>query len=183
MSKQVKVFAGMATLTLGLGLTTAVLAQQSAPAKAANPDMKFVKHAVSGGLLEVKLGQIAMDQAANPAVKQFGQHMVQDHMRANQQLMNVLAASGIQAPKKIGQKDQECLDKLAKLRGGEFDKEYMKGMVKDHEKTIKLFQQEAEDGQNAQLKAFAQQTLPVLKAHLQMARQTCKQVEDGGSGR
>jgi putative membrane protein len=69
------------------------------------------------------------------------------------------------------------IDKLSKLSGVEFDKEYMADMVKDHEDDVKAFETQANEGNTAEVKSFAGKTLPTLKSHLEMAREVAKKVE------
>jgi len=140
-------------------------------------DSSFVQAAASGGMLEVRLGELAVTKASNPAVRQFGQRMVRDHGMANKQLMSALTASGIRPPTAMLDKDITTFNHLAKLSGAEFDKAYMKHMVEDHKHDVAAFEKEAKDGKDAKVKAFAEQTLPTLKEHLKLAQQTCEQVE------
>jgi putative membrane protein len=61
-------------------------------------DRKFIMDAAHGGMMEVKLGQMAVDKATNPDVKQFGQRMVDDHSKANSELMALASQKGITLP-------------------------------------------------------------------------------------
>ncbi len=145
--------------------------------KALGADSDFVKKAASGGMLEVRLGELAAKQATNPAVRQFGARMVRDHTRANRQLMAALSAEGITPPRVMLDKDIETFNHLAKLSGAEFDRAYMKHMVEDHQADVSLFEKESKDGKDARLKAFAEKTLPTLKEHLQLAQKTQDQLK------
>jgi putative membrane protein len=51
-----------------------------------NKDKKFIHEAAIGGREEVALGKLATQKASSPDVKQFGQRMVDDHSKANDQL-------------------------------------------------------------------------------------------------
>lgn len=133
-------------------------------------DSKFVLEAASGGMLEVKLGKLAEDRAANPDVRKFGERMVTDHTKVNKDLMAVAEKKGIKLPTELTKKHQEAFDKFKDLKGADFDKSYMKGMVKDHEEDAEAFAKEAKDGTDADVKAFAERTLPVIKEHLKMAK-------------
>jgi putative membrane protein len=135
-------------------------------------DTTFAMKAAQGGMAEVKLGQLAVEKASNPDVKAFGQRMVDDHGKANDQLKSVASAEGMTLPTDLNAKDQSEYQKLSQLSGAAFDKAYMKGMVKDHEMDIKDFQKEANNGKDPQLKSFASTTLPILQSHLQMAKDT-----------
>jgi putative membrane protein len=177
-----KLFSLTAVAALALGAAGMALGQgasRTADKSADNfgADSKFVQAAASGGMLEVRLGELAATKASNPAVRQFGQRMVRDHSMANKQLMSALTASGIRPPMAMLDKDVTTFNHLAKLSGAEFDKAYMKHMVEDHKHDVAAFEKEAKDGKDAKVKAFAEQTLPTLKEHLKLAQQTCDQVE------
>jgi putative membrane protein len=133
-------------------------------------DKEFVRHAAQGGMAEVELGKMAQQKAQSPEVKEFGERMVQDHGAANEKLKSVASSMGVDMPKNVGKEHKEAEDKLQKLSGAQFDREYMRTMVKDHQKDVKEFDKEAKSGKDAEVKSFAQETLPTLKDHLQMAQ-------------
>jgi putative membrane protein len=135
-------------------------------------DTVFAMKAAQGGMAEVKLGQLAAEKASDPDVKAFGQKMVDDHSKANDQLKSVASAENMTLPADVDAKDQSEYQKLSQLSGPAFDKAYMKGMVKDHETDVKEFQKEANSGKDPQLKQFASTTLPILQSHLDMAKST-----------
>jgi putative membrane protein len=133
-------------------------------------DTKFAVAAAQGGMAEVQMGQLAVQKATNPDVKAFGQHMVDDHSKANDELKEVASKEGITLPTSVNAKDQALMSRLQNLSGTEFDKAYMKAMVKDHEEDVKEFQKQANSGTDAGLKDFASKTLPTLQSHLDMAK-------------
>jgi putative membrane protein len=133
-------------------------------------DHKFATDAAEGGMAEVQLGQLAVSKASNPDVKNFGQKMIDDHGKANDQFKSVAAGEGITLPTSVGAKNQATYDRLNKLSGAAFDKAYMQDMVKDHETDVKEFEHESQSGGNAAIKNFASQTLPTLQEHLRMAK-------------
>lgn len=135
-------------------------------------DRKFVMNAAMGGMAEVSLGQLAVQKASSADVRQFGQRMVDDHTKANDNLKQVAAQKGLTLPTALDAKHQADMDKLSKLSGDAFDRAYMKDMVKDHQQDTKEFQNEANKGQDADIKSFASTTLPVLQEHLSMAQST-----------
>jgi putative membrane protein len=135
-------------------------------------DRTFVTNAAMGGMAEVELGNLAKEKASSDAVKQFGQRMVTDHTKANDQLKQVAASKNITLPTSLDAKHQAMKDRLSKLSGAEFDRAYMKDMVADHEKDVKEFQKESQSGSDPEIKNFASQTLPTLQEHLQMAKDT-----------
>jgi putative membrane protein len=155
---------------------------QAASTTTANPDHQFARKAAQGGMAEVKLGQLAQDKGQSDAVKDFGKRMVDDHSKANDELESTVAQENIRLPKNLSAHDQATYDRLSKLSGAEFDKAYARDMVMDHKKDIAEFKQEANNGQDPQIKNFASQTLPVLQDHLKMAQDMQQQVGAGSSG-
>lgn len=135
-------------------------------AKLSRTDKMFVEKASTGGMVEVQEGQLAQNQAQSADVKAFGQHMVADHTEAGQKLKSIVDAEGVPAPTDLDKADQKQIDALQKKSGAGFDKQYLKGQLAAHQKTVALFQQEASSGSDPQLKQFASDTLPTLQHHL-----------------
>ena len=133
-------------------------------------DRGFVKKAAEGGLAEVELGKLATEKASSDEVKKFGQRMVDDHSKANDQLKQVASKVGVTLPDKLNPKDQATKDRLSKLSGEQFDAAYMRDMVKDHTKDVAEFRHESQSAKNDDVKNFAAQTLPALQDHLQQAK-------------
>jgi putative membrane protein len=95
-------------------------------------DSKFVKEAAEGGMMEVELGRLATQKASNADVKSFGQRMVDDHSKANDQLKSLASQKGVTLPTTLPADMRQEMDKISKLSGAEFDKMYMSHMLKDH---------------------------------------------------
>jgi putative membrane protein len=118
----------------------------------------------------VQLGKLAAEKAQSPEVKQFGQRMVDDHGKANDLLKQLATAKGVNLPTELDRSTQREMDKLAKLSGADFDREYMKHMVSDHKKDVREFKSEAKKAKDADVKQFASSTLPTLEQHLSLAQ-------------
>lgn len=131
-------------------------------------DTKFAMMAAMGGMAEVGMGKLAAEKGASDEVRQFGQKMVDDHSKANQELMQIASSKGMTLPAALDPKHQAETQKMAALSGEAFDKAYVKMMIKDHKKTVDEFQKESTRGADPELKAFATSTLPTLQEHLQM---------------
>jgi len=123
-----------------------------------------------GGLHEVALGKLAVEKGSSDAVKQFGQKMIDDHVKANDELKQIAAAGGVNLPDALDSKHQSRVDKVAKLSGPEFDKAYIKDQLKYHQQNVKEFQQEAQYGSVAEVKNLASKALPTLQQHLELAK-------------
>ena len=133
-------------------------------------DQTFVKKAAQGGMAEVELGKLATQKASSEDVKKFGQRMVDDHTKANDQLKQIAGNKGVTLPTDLYSKDQALKDRLSKLDGEKFDQAYMKNMVRDHTKDVSEFRKESTSGKDSDLKSFASQTLPTLEDHLKEAK-------------
>ncbi|HEX2973020.1 MAG TPA: DUF4142 domain-containing protein [Tepidisphaeraceae bacterium] len=166
----------LAAVVLMVGVVSLVYAQAQGPAKPAKVDKDFVDKAASGGMFEVQLGTYATTKAQNPDVKKFGQHMVDDHSKANQQLTQIAQQKGITVPQTMDSKDRKNYDRLTKMSGAEFDRAYMSQMIKDHEKDIKEFKHQAQNGKDQDLKTFASNTVPTLESHLRLAEEIAPKV-------
>jgi putative membrane protein len=150
--------------------TTAAPMAATGTAKLSKADQHFVMKAASAGMAEVQAAQLAQQKSQDPKVEEFAQQMITDHTANNQQLTSLAQQKGVDVPTTLDSKDQKEIDKLSKLDGTKFDKMYMKGQVRDHEAVLKLMQKEAQSGKDADLKAFATQTTPVIQKHLDMAK-------------
>lgn len=144
-------------------------------------DMKFAMTAAQDGMTEVELGRLAVQKGTSDAVKQFGQRMIDDHTNANQQLMQLASSKGMTLPTTLDAKHAAMVAKFQRLEGAAFDRAYAKQMVQDHRKAVDLFQKEADRGTDADLKAFASQTLPILQGHLSMAQSMNRGGNAGGN--
>ena len=106
-------------------------------------DKMFLRKAAEGGIAEVKLGQLAAQKSSSDEVKAFGQKMVEDHTKLNNQMAQVADSLGVMLPKSMNKEDQAEYDKLNGLSGNDFDTEYLSLMVKDHHKDLHEFRIEA----------------------------------------
>jgi putative membrane protein len=137
--------------------------------QASNQD-SFWNEAAQSGMAEVMLSNLALQKSQNEQVRTFAQQMVTDHTAANSELTSLASTKNVTLPTDVDSKHRSAMDKLNGMSGTDFDKAYMKQMVKDHEAAVKLFQRQADRGDDADAKAFAAKTLPTLQGHLQMAR-------------
>ncbi|MEJ7767529.1 MAG: DUF4142 domain-containing protein [Chitinophagaceae bacterium] len=133
-------------------------------------DSKFMVKAASGGMMEVELGQLAQQKAQHARVKEFGAMMVRDHTQANNDLKALAANKNIALPATLGEDHQKHVNELREKSGADFDKAYMSMMVDDHKDDVDDFSSASDKGNDADIKAFAAKTLPVLRTHLDSAQ-------------
>jgi putative membrane protein len=147
----------------------ALLGGVPALAAVSSADKTFVTEAAHGGLAEVQLGQLALQKASSPHVKEFAQRMVTDHTQANQDLMELSKSENLTLPTQLDAKHKTEMERLSAMSGSAFDTAYMQHMVQDHKKTVADFQKQAQTGSDPALKSFAQKYLPIIQQHLQLA--------------
>jgi putative membrane protein len=158
-----------------------VLLFGSGPAAAQNAqlsqqDKEFMKKAAMGGKMEIQLGEMAAEKGASEDVTSFGQRMVRDHSEANQKLKTIAQETGVSLPEELDDKHRKTVEKLSGLSGKEFDREYMSAMVKDHDKTIDLFEKQAQQGQHPEVQQFAANTVDTLEEHKRLAKDINQQL-------
>jgi putative membrane protein len=161
----------MARATLifvGIGMWLARAALEQGP-QLEDADRDFVKMAASSGQAEIQLGKLAAERADSAEVRDFAKRLETDHTRSNLELLKLLDAQRIDVPRDMGPY-QETADQSSKLRRVEFDRAYVKQMVKDREEAVARFTTEAKEGHNPELKAYAAKQLPTLQEHLLLAR-------------
>ena len=142
------------------------LAQVNAPATTDTATLNFVSKATHGGMMEVTTGKLAANKAQSADVKAFGERMVRDHSKANEKLMSIAQEKTITVPNMPPMTD----DMLNSASGKEFDRQYVQMMIKDHEKTVAMFEKAAASLPDKDVKMFAAETLPILKDHAQQIK-------------
>lgn len=143
--------------------------EKSGDSDKSSVDAAFIKKAANGGMTEVELGKIAAKNGQKDDVKSFGEQMVKDHGKANDDLKAVASKMNAKVPEKVNAKHQAMIDKFSKMSGDSFDAAYVKEMVKDHKKDVAEFEEAQGKVKNEDLKKFISDTIPVMKGHLEMA--------------
>lgn len=148
------------------GLAFAAFAPQAHAFGTPKPD-EFVQKASVANMFEIETSKLALTRSTNADVKAFAQHMIDDHTAAGTNLKATAdkAGYGANVASTLDEKHQKKLDKLTKEDAEDFDDEYVDAQESAHKKAVKLFKSYADDGDNADLKGFAAQTLPTLEAH------------------
>ena len=134
-------------------------------------DQTFVNMAAGSDAAEVQAGQLAATKARSARVKTFASTMVDAHTKTTQQLMSIAQGKGVTPDATPPQMAQDQMGALTSARPAAFDRLYLHDQVVDHMAAVKVYQDEIANGQDADLKAFATSTLPIIQQHLRMARQ------------
>jgi putative membrane protein len=136
----------------------------------------FVTLAAQSDMLEIDSSKLALQKSDNAKTKTFAQKMIDDHTATSTELKGLLSSGkvGVSAPTTLDKTHQAKLDKLTKLQGKDFTKQYDDMQVSAHKDAVSLFERYSKDGDNPELKAFAGKTLPKLQEHLKMAQELDK---------
>ncbi|WP_145141198.1 DUF4142 domain-containing protein [Pseudomonas duriflava] len=161
--------AGSLSLLLGAMATTTYAADLS-PAE-------FVNQASALGMAEIETAKMAKEKGSSPDVNTFAQKMIDDHTASNKQLSEIAKQKKLEVSTEADLMDKAKAMILKVRQGESFDVAYANNQVESHEKTIELYRQEAESGQDSELKSFAKSTLPTLEHHLKMAKALLEQQE------
>ncbi|WOB10123.1 DUF4142 domain-containing protein [Piscinibacter gummiphilus] len=149
----------------------AALGLMAATAASARSDADFMKQAAQNGAAEIEASKLALQKAQRSDVKAFAEKMVADHTKTSDELKQLAAAKKVSLPDGPSMKQKGELKMISAGDDAKFDERYAKNFgVKAHEETIKLFEEAAKSATDAEVKAFAQKTLPGLNHHLEMAR-------------
>lgn len=157
-------------------------AAQSRAASVSAADQQFMTQAAAAGLAEVELSRLAIHRADSDAVKHFGDRMMRDHSAADAELQRLAEQKGVSLPQELDATHRAAYDRLSTMSGPEFDQAYMVQMMSDHAEAVRLFQHEAQAGQDPDVRGWAATKLPTLQAHAQAAQQIHSQVAQNATG-
>ena len=154
-----------------LALTACLIALAHAQDLGLSPAGKlFLKEAASVDMMEIQLGRVAHDKGSSQEVKDFGDRMVLDHGKANEELRVIASRDNLKLPVQVERKHTLMIARLSKLYGHEFDKKYMRAVIKDNIKNIARYKKALKRVKDQDLNAWTVTALPVLQQHLQLAQ-------------
>ncbi len=153
---------GMATDSMNAGGTAATSTMMT--------DDEFMKMVATGGHNEMGLSKLAMDKGVSGATKDFASMMVNDHTKAGNELKPIAERRNVMLPTDMDAEHKALQEQMQSLSGEQLAQKYAQQMVADHQKTVDMFQSEIQNGQDADVKAFASKTLPTIQEHLDMAK-------------
>jgi putative membrane protein len=148
--------------------------------KLSKADQAFLKEAIETDMAEVQMGQLAQQKGQSQDVKQLGQAMQQDHSKNLQQAQQLAQQNGMTPPSAPNAKQKQMHDSMSKMSGDKFDRQFARDMVKGHKQALSKFEKEAKG--KGPLALYAQQTVPALQKHLQMAQDIAEKGAAVGSG-
>jgi putative membrane protein len=142
-------------------------------------DREFLRMAENDNIKERNMGRIALQKSGNPEVREYAQMLVDDHTKALKQLVDLMEAKGMRQPENLPEVKHEALTRLNGLSGAEFDREFVRLMIEDHEKAVAAFRSEQHSARDGAVRDYASRVLPVLEKHLNKARELRAAVSNG----
>ena len=140
-------------------------------------DKKFVARSGAGGLAGMQMANLALEKATNAGVKAFAGRMVTDHSKTNEELSQFATTKGLALPTELDRAHQAGVDHLSSLSGAEFERAYMQHVMDDHRAAVADFERASTGAADADLKAWAERTLPALREHLRLAQETAEKLK------
>jgi len=140
-------------------------------------EKKFVEAAAMKSMMEMKLGQLAQQEATSTEIQELGKTIVKDHTTAAKKLERIVEKKNMDLPATLDEKHQKKVDNFTDKSGEEFDRDFINMMVKDHKKDIAMFEKAQQDVTDPNLKEYIDNTLPVLKEHLEIAENIQEKME------
>jgi putative membrane protein len=166
---------GLVALTLGLLVVPRVQAGKGTTK--ADPNAEFVKKAIQRGTAEVAFGQLSVQRAGSPQVRQLAQRIVDDHIKADNELMDLARTESFEAPEELDPEHRAMKARLSGLTGAAFDHEYLEAILKDYVRYITFIREYAQHGKNTSLTSWAARTLVMLRKNQQLASVTTQDIK------
>lgn len=151
-------------------MTTANDLAPAAPAKSAG--QTFANTVAASDAFEIETSKLALANATVPAVKAFAQKMIEAHTTSTAKLTAISASGtpGITPDAALTADQQTTLDALRASSGKAFDQAYVADQIAGHQKTLDALRSYSTAGDVQQLKMFATTLIPIVTAHLNMAK-------------
>jgi len=154
---------------------------QSGKAQLTAKEKQFLSKAAMDNMAEIRLGKMAQDKSKNDRIQQFGQTLQTDHSDAQDKVKALAQQYGVDLPQNLDQKNQATAKGLSNMSGMQFDRQLIQTEIPDHQKAVQEFQDMAKNAENADIREFASNTVPVLQKHLDMAQQVQRELRQSTS--
>jgi putative membrane protein len=137
-------------------------------------DDNFLIKAAAADNAEIQTSKLADSRASTQQIKDFAAQVVKDHEKSADRLAKVIKNRKVAIVSGLEKENRDQIDRLSKVRGDQFDREYLHWMVMTHTNAISMFENEAKNGKDAEIRSFADETLPTLREHLKRAEELAK---------
>jgi len=159
-----------------LPLVAAVLASASVPAAASRAEevpstWDFLERTAMANMFEIESSRLALSRTRADEIKVYADRMIVERIRAATAFTEAAADAGLAAPDyHLDFRRQDLLEAMkGEADGAAFDGAYIRAQVASQADTVALFEAYARQGENARIRRFAREFLPVLRNHLELA--------------
>src|SRR3954447_5674138 len=160
-----------------IAATAAFAAVALAPSASASvDDHLFAVNATRANLAEVATARLALGKSDTAAVRTYARKMIADHTAAQKSLAGIAKNTGTTLPKQPSKLQRAEATRLSRLSGDAFDSAYLRRQVSDHRKALSTMLLELDTGTVAALRDFAGATAPVVRMHLNMAKEARSEI-------
>jgi len=163
---------GLFTSAAAVGILACVASVNGQGLGLTAEDRMFLENTAKASRHEVHMGELGLANGSSTAVKGFSQRLVNDHKRSNEELEALAKQKGVMLPPEDPSKGVSL--PLSQKTGTDFDITFAREMVEGHQQTIAAFEKELKAGSDPEVKAWAEKTLPTLRAHLNEAQSLVK---------
>lgn len=150
------------SVSVAIVLSAAFTPAWGAEMKAAD----FATAAAGSDAFEIQSSQLALQKSPNDKVKAFARDMIEQHSQSTAKLKAAAQEAHVQLDATLPKELQSKLDALKTASGPTFDPAYLSAQISVHTKAAQLVGNFSKDGEGGAIKAFAQQTYPVIRTHL-----------------
>jgi putative membrane protein len=133
-------------------------------------EKEFLDKAANDNMAQIQMGRIAQQKSQNPQIQQFGQTLVSDHQNAQDKLQNIAQQNNVTLPSSLDQQHQTEANRLSKLAGTQFDKEFLSSEVNGLQNALQDYKNISENAKDPAVKQYASNAVPVIQKHLNRAQ-------------
>jgi putative membrane protein len=133
-------------------------------------DSDFLREAIVGNRTEIELGRVAVKQGQSDKVRDFGQHMIDDHVKMLEGTRSLARSKGMDVDDQLSFSGQNEVNRLNAMNGADFDRAYMRAMVLDHERDADAYDRASRTAEDSSVRSLAARDVSTIREHLRMAR-------------
>jgi putative membrane protein len=136
----------------------------------------FITNAALANLAEIETTKLGAQKAQNSDLKTLSEQLRKDHTAANEKLQPIAQKKGLTFPDSLDSRHQQAVDKLSQQSGAEFDKALATDLLRNHARSVAMYQRESRMTQDPDVKEYVTSTLPIIKQHLESVQKAAKDV-------
>jgi putative membrane protein len=132
-------------------------------------DKDFLVKVATCNNAEIEVSKLAAKRSGSADVKEFATMLGKDHKAAYDKLGDLIKNRKVGVAAGLEKSTRDEIKKLSKLEGNDFDRAFLDHMIREHKKAIAIFENQAKNGQEPDIRDYAKDLLPDLRKHLKKA--------------